>query len=557
MFVHARPYKVAGMAVLGLTWLVLLMSTLDHGQMEGVQGASLPATDCTAVPQAHHIFSYTVHYAGSDREVYILEPASYSSTLPTPLVFAFHGGGGSALEWLCRHADIREVAEAAGFLLVYPNGSPLTSQNGFYWNVAENVPYTEYLMDWLVGRYNVDQARIYATGFSGGAQHTWELVGDPLVSRRLAAIGTVAGKMGGTGYLTAPHSNLEPDVTLGEPTSGYLLHGALDEREPIQGEQITNPAPLYSISLAEKTQIYAAHLGASFQQVETITHGLMVSTYANTSSGQLLKSAVDPTLHHAWPDYPLMDQFWAFFQVAPRQSITHNTGSFVHLAMLNAFQPAVEVQVGSVITLETMIWNSGGASVNLARRWSISESFPTGFQLLGAPVVETLAGNVIPLHSTAEQTPPSWHWQGVLGQDAIVRIRAPGRVVGCSSDGLIHSEVLIFRHDPITPMHRPQPAPWAITVTDCDPPDPPTPTVTPTTTPIPEATAMPTSAASATATASPTSTPTATIADTVTPTTPPASSPTSSVTPFATPPATTTPGPIEMNQRLFLPVVLR
>ncbi len=365
-----RIQRITFLFTLVVLWLLLIVSSfrIPHAQATALAlSDSADAQNCAAFLSQHEIVSYTVEYAGKERRFLVLQPASYTSTTPAPLVFAFHGGGGSALNSFCRHDDIRNTAETEGFLVVYPNGSSQPGQDDFHWNEDENIPYTEYLIDWLVGHYNIDQARIYATGFSGGAQHTFELVSDPKVSRRIAAIGTVAGKIGAMGYMTEPHTNLDPDLTQGEPTSGFLLQGALDEHMLMNGDQSMHPVPVYYISFSEKVQIYADHMGAGFQAVETITKGITISTYQNLDSGNLLKAAVDPTLEHAWPDYPVMALFWDFFEQAPTQTITHNTGAAVHLAMLNAVQPATSVNVSDIITFETMIYNSGGESVNLAR----------------------------------------------------------------------------------------------------------------------------------------------------------------------------------------------
>jgi plastocyanin len=43
----------------------------------------------------------------------------------------------------------------------------------------------------------------------------------------------------------------------------------------------------------------------------------------------------------------------------------------------------------------------------------------------------------------------------VLGQDAVVRVRIPGRVRRCPADGVIHGQVLTLRRDPILPQRDP------------------------------------------------------------------------------------------------------
>lgn len=82
---------------------------------------------------------------------------------PAPLVIAFHGGGDSSM-YLTFVAEWYKVANKYGFLYVSVDDHL-------------NITATEVMdiIDDIKKRYNVDESRIYATGFSMGSGKTWEL----------------------------------------------------------------------------------------------------------------------------------------------------------------------------------------------------------------------------------------------------------------------------------------------------------------------------------------------------------------------------------------------
>ena len=61
----------------------------------------------------------TLTFDGEDREYIIYTPASYDGSVAYPLLFAFHGGGGYAADFI-NIADFRPIADTANFIVVYP-----------------------------------------------------------------------------------------------------------------------------------------------------------------------------------------------------------------------------------------------------------------------------------------------------------------------------------------------------------------------------------------------------------------------------------------------------
>ena len=66
----------------------------------------------------------SIVHDGVNREYVLYIPNSYDGTSSVPLMLNFHGFGGSASDYM-QEADMRSLAEADTFILIYPQGSCL------------------------------------------------------------------------------------------------------------------------------------------------------------------------------------------------------------------------------------------------------------------------------------------------------------------------------------------------------------------------------------------------------------------------------------------------
>ena len=150
---------------------------------------------CTKNPNAQSI----VH-DDLEREYLIFVPDSYNQSLATPMMLNFHGFAGTASDYM-RYADMRSVAESENFILVYPQGS--CSDGLSYWNPcprggenkssADDLGFIQAMINDISTQYNVDQERIYATGYSNGGMMAYGLANHK--SDLIAAVACVSGIM--------------------------------------------------------------------------------------------------------------------------------------------------------------------------------------------------------------------------------------------------------------------------------------------------------------------------------------------------------------------------
>ena len=117
------------------------------------------------------------------------------------MVLNFHGGTGTA-EGQMYTSNMRTLADASVFL-VYPQA--LDSEFGTIWNTLldgalednkidfDDFDSVESLLDTVGTTYNIDNQRVYATGYSNGAGLAYSLACH--LNDRIAAIAPVSGLM--------------------------------------------------------------------------------------------------------------------------------------------------------------------------------------------------------------------------------------------------------------------------------------------------------------------------------------------------------------------------
>lgn len=147
----------------------------------------------------------TIIIDGLVRNYLINLPPNYNEAKDIPIVFFFHGAGGSSAQ-AEKDYGFSEKANAEKFAIVYPNG---ISSDGFlglkYWNAGDccsysmkhninDVKFISLLIDKLMLKYpKLSPQKVYLTGISNGAMMCYRLASE--LSNKITAIAPVAGPM--------------------------------------------------------------------------------------------------------------------------------------------------------------------------------------------------------------------------------------------------------------------------------------------------------------------------------------------------------------------------
>jgi polyhydroxybutyrate depolymerase len=158
---------------------------------------------------------------GKPRSYLLSVPATYRAGAPLPLVFAWHGLGGSAMYFRAAHG-IEAPAQGAA-IFVYPDGLPQPGfGNGNGWDLRPegDVRFFDALLAEVSGAYCVDKGRVFSMGHSFGGYMTNTL--GCLRGAALRGIAPVAGGLPGLMCGTKPlpawltHGNNDPVVMFAE-----------------------------------------------------------------------------------------------------------------------------------------------------------------------------------------------------------------------------------------------------------------------------------------------------------------------------------------------------
>lgn len=294
--------------------LAVLSSTLGLGC-----GALRARTTAAAPPMQLR----TLQSGGMDRYYRVHEPVGYDGISPLPLVLAFHGGGGNAVQF-ADQTEMYLTADANDFLLVYPEGTGVLGGPPFYaietWNAGnccgwaqqhavDDVQFSRDMVAALAAEWNVDLDHVYATGHSNGAMMSYRLGVE--ASDLVTAIAPNAGARGVPGLPTT-------QVPL------LVMHGKLDGNVPFQGGVGSGPSGTDYRSQRESVDPFVIVNGATgIQLAETRGQALRYESLGTPTAPIHYWYLLDGG--HSWPghgsavgdpvnmDIDANHEIWAFF----------------------------------------------------------------------------------------------------------------------------------------------------------------------------------------------------------------------------------------------------
>jgi polyhydroxybutyrate depolymerase len=272
-----------------------------------------------------------------------------STSIPRPVVFCLHGGGGTASgqETL---SGFSTKAEQVGCIVVYPEGvaDPSSGKRNFAdgrgLNYAEqqgvdDVAFIAGLLDAVSAATPVDRLRVYSCGISNGGLMSQRL-GEQL-SDRIAAIAPIAANI---------PQPLAANFLSQVPVAVLQMSGTADAFMPYAGGEVLQngvaqvPTLGYVTSATQAVALWVANNHASIAPVlasgYVTTHAAVPDdgctvdryTYAGPSGGDVVLMSINGG-GHTWPsgqnpgflgnecrDVAGTDEIWSFFSSHAKQS---------------------------------------------------------------------------------------------------------------------------------------------------------------------------------------------------------------------------------------------
>ena len=171
----------------------------------------------------------TLSHDGLNRDYIIYIPAVYDGTTPFPVMFSFHGGGGTSMDFMNYTNDMRPIADTAGFIAIYPQAAvdPSDGSNAWLHKAPTNhndVTFIEAIIDTLNNEFSIDNNRVYACGYSEGGIFSYEL--GCRLNDKIAGFASVSGSMF-TDSFRSSYYNLGI-CSPSHPTAVILIPGTSD-----------------------------------------------------------------------------------------------------------------------------------------------------------------------------------------------------------------------------------------------------------------------------------------------------------------------------------------
>lgn len=207
---------------------------------------------------------------GVARDYLLYLPAGYDGLTELPVMLVYHGGSMDAASMML-YADFRPLADAEGIILGYPQGLPdgagdrIWNSEGPFSNGVDEIGFTGAVIDDLTANFAVDPSRVYACGYSNGANLMWELGCD--LGDRIAAVGAVAGSM---------WTWAEAQCAPARPMPVLSIHGTFDFYNPYAGSP-------YSLGLIEASEFWATNAAADPVPVEVDLPDLVTSDFSTVT----------------------------------------------------------------------------------------------------------------------------------------------------------------------------------------------------------------------------------------------------------------------------------
>ena len=261
----------------------------------------------------------SLQIGGHYRVFYFNKPKS--ETKNASLIFAIHGSGGKAADFMKNASKLESKASTENFILVFPQGYKL------YWNECrkastaaanlENIDENAFfsgMIDYFKKKYKINEKHVFASGFSGGGQMAYRM--GITMPQKFKAISAMVANMPTVENMDCTESKI--------PIAAMIINGTADPVNPYMGGEMKAAGlTLGNVRSTDESFQYWAKLdGYNGEAIKSIlpdaepSNDITVESYTYKTSGKpevtLLK--VINGKHEFPKDIDLFTETWEFFK---------------------------------------------------------------------------------------------------------------------------------------------------------------------------------------------------------------------------------------------------
>ena len=273
---------------------------------------NMSTNDTDLIPGVNEIIiDHTINGTAVPRSVYIRTPPTYNPSASYPIVFFFHGAGGSGRVFL-NNDHIVELINDGAFVGIFPNGHSDNNRNERFWNLgseptsADDVEFVNLIMEQLETIPAMNLSKSYAIGFSNGAGMVNLLAKSTSHFNAIAPL--FSQQITSTGALIPPR-----------PLSVYQLNGEFDDIVPLAG----GTSAVGTFLSAENSALnwannFNCQPQATQENLNWHNLALQSHTYNNCDAGHTIKYIIAFDTGHGLGSYQadqlLFSDVWQFFE---------------------------------------------------------------------------------------------------------------------------------------------------------------------------------------------------------------------------------------------------
>lgn len=258
-----------------------------------------PAPSACALVATPGVTEQPVSSGGRERTYRLFVPAGYDGRTPLPLVLDLHGSGGNSAAQ-AGTSRFESLAASERFIVA----TLQAAAEGSRWNVPvtsdrpDDVQYVADVIDHVAAHVCTDPARVYATGFSGGARMSSLLA--CRLNARIAAIAPMAGLRW-------------PGPCEGRPIPVLTFHGLADPQNTYEG-RAEGRGNEWLESVPEALAGWAQHNGCDGEAVLEDPPGPLSTLRYDGCDAEVRLVRVDGLVHRwARDEVDATAEIWKFF----------------------------------------------------------------------------------------------------------------------------------------------------------------------------------------------------------------------------------------------------
>lgn len=242
--------------------------------------------------------SQVIDGKAENRNVIIQTPSIIDKTKSYPIVFAFHGRGGSNISWV---NTLKRFTDNGEFIGIYPQGFLKSWNLGTEPSRANDTEFVNLIVEALKGYNNLNFDKMYAIGSSNGSGMVNKLA---VETNHFKAIAPIVSQL---------IESLLPLTENTNPISVYQINGAADDLIPIDG------GPKFGhvfLSAENSAKLWATQFNcmATAEIIQLGENTLYI--YKNcTNNKEIRYLRVEEGGHNLqWKNTKLFDDIWEFFK---------------------------------------------------------------------------------------------------------------------------------------------------------------------------------------------------------------------------------------------------